>query len=177
MSVTAVRILLVLALQVFLFGLWYLLGIAADDLGGFGTVECLRIANLSCAPILIGVWWLTWRPVLPRGRRIGKWTALSAIPYLVAVAIAPWGAGHGIAVLDVLAYVTLPIASGIWLMATAWLFCARAPLSSAGFDLDRLACPSCGYSLVGLHEVRCPECGWRATIDQLFAHCAADPLA
>lgn len=29
-------------------------------------------------------------------------------------------------------------------------------------------CPECGYSLVGLRDLRCPECGARFTIDQLI---------
>jgi hypothetical protein len=29
-------------------------------------------------------------------------------------------------------------------------------------------CPKCGYSLVGLAELRCPECGERFTIDALI---------
>ncbi len=30
-------------------------------------------------------------------------------------------------------------------------------------------CPSCGYSMNGLHECTCPECGGRFTIDQLLS--------
>lgn len=30
-------------------------------------------------------------------------------------------------------------------------------------------CPSCGYSMVGLRECTCPECGKRFTVDELFA--------
>ena len=29
-------------------------------------------------------------------------------------------------------------------------------------------CPSCGYSLIGLTELRCPECGATFTIDELI---------
>ena len=29
-------------------------------------------------------------------------------------------------------------------------------------------CPSCGYSLIGLNELRCPECGETFTIDELI---------
>jgi len=31
-----------------------------------------------------------------------------------------------------------------------------------------VACPRCGYSMVGLHEARCPECGERFTLDDLI---------
>ncbi len=29
-------------------------------------------------------------------------------------------------------------------------------------------CPGCGYSMVGLHQSRCPECGNRYTLDELL---------
>jgi hypothetical protein len=35
-------------------------------------------------------------------------------------------------------------------------------------NLVRVHCPSCGYSLIGLSELRCPECGATFTIDQLI---------
>jgi DNA-directed RNA polymerase subunit RPC12/RpoP len=31
-----------------------------------------------------------------------------------------------------------------------------------------VACPECGYSLIGMTELRCPECGSTFTIDELF---------
>lgn len=37
-------------------------------------------------------------------------------------------------------------------------------------DEDRVNvhCPTCGYSLIGLRDLRCPECGDRFTIDELI---------
>jgi hypothetical protein len=32
-----------------------------------------------------------------------------------------------------------------------------------------VSCPVCGYSLAGLREARCPECGTHFTLDQLLA--------
>lgn len=32
---------------------------------------------------------------------------------------------------------------------------------------DLAKCPKCGYSLAGLQEVRCPECGWASTVDDI----------
>ena len=34
---------------------------------------------------------------------------------------------------------------------------------------DALFCPKCGYNMTGLYEARCPECGSRFTVDQLYA--------
>ena len=41
------------------------------------------------------------------------------------------------------------------------------PVIGADNQVD-VHCPSCGYSLVGLHQARCPECGWQTTLDELF---------
>lgn len=38
-----------------------------------------------------------------------------------------------------------------------------------GHDIHGVHCPACGYSLTGLREARCPECGAQYTIDQLVA--------
>ena len=37
-------------------------------------------------------------------------------------------------------------------------------------------CPKCGYSMVGLHESRCPECGTQYTIDELIRRQDYDAL-
>jgi rubrerythrin len=34
---------------------------------------------------------------------------------------------------------------------------------------SNVSCPSCGYNLTGLNEARCPECGAKFTLDELFA--------
>ena len=35
-------------------------------------------------------------------------------------------------------------------------------------DLVDVHCPACGYALIGLRELRCPECGMQFTIDELI---------
>jgi len=35
-------------------------------------------------------------------------------------------------------------------------------------DLVDVVCPQCGYSLIGLRELRCPECGLTFAIDELI---------
>lgn len=34
---------------------------------------------------------------------------------------------------------------------------------------DVVFCPTCGYNMTGLYEPRCPECGGRFTLNQLYA--------
>jgi hypothetical protein len=35
-------------------------------------------------------------------------------------------------------------------------------------DIVRVNCPECGYLLVGLRDLRCPECGTQFTLDELI---------
>lgn len=41
------------------------------------------------------------------------------------------------------------------------------PVIDADNQVD-VHCPNCGYSLIGLRDLRCPECGTRFTIDELI---------
>lgn len=43
----------------------------------------------------------------------------------------------------------------------------RQRLMDANEQLN-VHCPSCGYSLIGLRELRCPECGTQFTLDELI---------
>ncbi len=54
--------------------------------------------------------------------------------------------------------VWLPLAMG---------YMRRRPVTDAD-DIVRVNCPQCGYSLVGLRDLRCPECGARFTVDELI---------
>ncbi len=68
----------------------------------------------------------------------------------------------GVAVLVVLT-VALTAAVLVWFV---WSFGYRA-----GWRTARGApphCPRCGYSLVGLRQCRCPECGTEFSLDELW---------
>jgi hypothetical protein len=60
----------------------------------------------------------------------------------------------------------------LWLATTVY-FWRETPaqrarrISESG--RDNVACPTCGYNLTGLNEARCPECGAKFTLDELFA--------
>jgi uncharacterized membrane protein YraQ (UPF0718 family) len=60
----------------------------------------------------------------------------------------------------------------LWLAATVLLW-RETPTEradrvqrAAGF---LLSCPKCGYNMTGLYESRCPECGERYSLDQLYS--------
>ncbi len=60
----------------------------------------------------------------------------------------------------------------VWLPVTVLLWKETAAeraeriRRSAG---DVVFCPRCGYNMTGLYEPRCPECGTRFTLNQLYA--------
>ena len=175
MSPTAVRIIVALALTLFLIGLGFILTLGLGETG-LPDTWCLAIANVICALILVCGWWLTWRSALPAHGRYALRTTLSGLAVLICVGGVPF-LPTPIEALEVLPYTIALIAGGLWLVYTAWLYC-RAPDRdvSGGFDTARLCCPRCGYSLIGLREARCPECGWSTTLDELLRMCVADPL-
>jgi hypothetical protein len=57
----------------------------------------------------------------------------------------------------------------VWAPVVARLLVyGRPAFQEDGTTLD-VTCPKCGYSLVGLYEAHCPECGERFTLDRLLA--------
>ncbi len=181
MSPTAIRVLLALALVLVLTGLWFVVLFALNDLTNLPDPWTFACANATCTVLLIVVWWLVWRSVIPRGGWWGYSTAASAIVLVGVVAAVSVLAESFLPsgdVGDALVFSITPMACGFWMIFTAWTWRAKPVHDASAFDAERLTCIKCGYSLVGLHEARCPECGWRTTLDDLFRMtCAPDPLA
>ena len=82
------------------------------------------------------------------------------------VAVVPFG-GEEFAIFlgGILAIlVWLAVTVLVW-KETAWERAERVKRSAG----DVLFCPKCSYNMTGLYEGRCPECGTRYTLDQLYA--------
>ena len=137
--------------------------------------------------LFIAAYWIAlWHGVVRWDRRRVLWTAggtLLALLGGVAFALlcgalnpglpAPLAALFGGGV--------VPIA---WVLITVllWRETPRERFERlAGLGPGRsVSCPVCGYSLAGLREARCPECGTHFTLDQLLAaqsHAAPSPAA
>jgi len=69
---------------------------------------------------------------------------------------------------------------GLWIIGTAWLWKSKSQRSSfvTEYPDGTLSpkCLHCGYSLRGLTEVRCPECGWSGTIDAVLSAALVDDV-
>jgi len=59
-----------------------------------------------------------------------------------------------------------------WLISTVLIWRENAEERAsrvAGGDENAVTCPICGYNLTGLSEPRCPECGTKFTLNDLFS--------
>lgn len=141
-----------------------------------GTV--LSLAFLAAVAPFAAFWVLLWRSAV-------RWTAarvrgtLYFLGLLLPAMFGPWFGElyfeyPGGELPHAIANATPLFAFSLWLGGTAWLWretnaavVLRQALSSAPPPSPQ--CAACGYSLTGLREVRCPECGWTSTVDEVFA--------
>ncbi len=115
-----------------------------------------------------GYWLLLWyRSVRWDGGRVGLTLASTVAALVISVLAAPAlnaverGFGHfaGSALFPLL-----------WVVGTIFVWRESAAERRARLGShDALVCPQCGYNLTGLSEARCPECGTRYTLSDLYA--------
>jgi hypothetical protein len=119
----------------------------------------------------VGIWrgsvrWTGWRI------RLTALAGFASIVVGVTLGIAVssflrWGGDEELAI-----FLSGVLAMLAWLVCTVLLWRETAEeratrvRQAAG---DVLFCPKCGYNMTGLYEGRCPECGSRYTLDQLYA--------
>jgi len=124
----------------------------------------LALAGVLWIPMLIWFWSGTRfsRPLLPPAlHTMAVW--LITIP--TAVAIDLFIGGDDILIAAV-CFFAAAITVLIWLPAIQRYRLSRSILNEE--DLVNVNCPECGYSLIGLYELRCPECGTRFTLDEII---------
>jgi len=132
-------------------------------------------AGMTTLLFVIVYWPAVWRRTVRWTRRRVIWTIL-LIPASVGVA-----GTLSVGIDSTLGY--RPGGPLFWFLAgllipTFWLFGTtllwrdtreEQALRGQGISGVDVACPKCGYSMKGLYESRCPECGARFTLDQLVA--------
>jgi len=172
MTPGVVRLTIGFGLLPFLPGLFWIVAVATHHFLSMPEEMCMAIAYEACALVTVATWvgvWhrgVAWTPSRRRGT-----TALA-----VALLAVPWSTllPDGPELWEVVR-ATMPLMMlAAWFFSTALLWRSDAPaghIDRSAAALDRaIGCPGCGYSLRGLHEVRCPECGWHSTVDVLMAH-------
>ena len=135
--------------------------------------RALWSTNLVCGGLLVVGWILVWRPEV-------RWTParifLTPISWIIAAIPAGVVAAFILIAEPYYDEMAAVFAAMIWapcwigLTALVWRETKterRRSLKMQG--LSALVCPTCGYNLMGLGESKCPECGSRFTLDQLYA--------
>jgi hypothetical protein len=180
MTPHGVRLVIALALIPLLPGVFF---VCFFCMRGIDDLLRLFISYELCTAIALVVWLLLWRRTVYWTLSRSLATALLAFLFLLSP-LAVFGAPLATATVRGLTQVCLlsPLfAWAAWLAGTAWVW-RSANLqyaSSGGLPAAEAEprCPACYYSLRGLTQARCPECGWQGTIDAVVAVCLSDLVA
>lgn len=177
MSPEAVRMALSLALIPLLPGMFFVSMVVARELFGMSDEAASWIGYQFSAVTAVTLWIATWRKRVAWTRRKKVWTGILLLLMLAspaavfladAVAKSPYAFNQEVVATTLL---LLPLfALAAWFAGTARLWRetgAKLTDADAGSLENALRCPQCDYSLMGLRESRCPECGWTTTVDDL----------
>jgi hypothetical protein len=170
-----------MALIPFLPGLAWLAYVTEQQFWGANDPWTEWRALELCTVVLVGVWLLLWRSRVEWNARRRTCTVVLAVLTLASPASVFIPDGNTVvtgklaavwnAVRDMLPF----FAAALWLGGTAWSWRSTTAqvytrVQAAVASVEQLLlCPQCGYSLIGLHEVRCPECGWSTTVDDIVS--------
>jgi len=178
MNAQSVRLCIAWSLTFFLPGLFFVIWGGLKIFTSFANDVQTAICYEVCGLVAVLTWILLWRSRVPWNPKTATITLLLVTTVLIApsTVLAPSRPaslqGSGLMTLyEVFRYLTPLFAAGLWFAGTAWLWRSDridlpAGLASESDLSEFVRCGSCGYSLVGLREVRCPECGWQSTIDE-----------
>ncbi|MAE67839.1 MAG: hypothetical protein CMJ18_26595 [Phycisphaeraceae bacterium] len=142
--------------------------------GGFirNDLRALWATDVVCGAILVVTWFLVWRAEV-------SWTAGRIVMTSLSLIVAAIPAAAIVVAMQMLQPYSDEIAAvcgamiwaPCWMGATALVWRETRPERAERLKMQgigALACPTCGYSMMGLKEPRCPECGSRYTLDQLY---------
>ena len=168
MTALLARILLAIIMFPLALCLYVLATILLDDWFGLRFVKACTYSNVLITLLVILYWIALWYRSIPWSNKRTFLTLLLS----VACVVAGFVPGQLTQAKDVEVFVGGFVAILAWL-AFSVLIWRETPAEraerirrAAG---DVLFCPKCSYNMTGLYESRCPECGSKYTLDQLFA--------
>lgn len=178
MNQDSVRLMIAWSLAFLLPGLFFLVLAGLEVFTSLSEEFDYFLCYAICAIVAIVIWLALWRKhVAWKGKTILLTAALlllflssSTTVFFVADIYSGQSAGSR-QLLKTFFWTSPLLAAGLWFAGTAWLWRSDRIDLPAGLaseaDLSAFVrCGSCGYSLIGLREVRCPECGWQSTVDE-----------
>jgi hypothetical protein len=177
MSTNARRIVFGIGLIPFVSGVWLMLAITLAEFV-FTNIEwrAVMVAHAVGAALIVVAWTFAWWKEVVRSRRTVAWTIAAAATYVgLATAAAPLMHYDESSWYFIIWLAGPLMLTGVWFAATALLWTRGSAAAVAGpIDVNAaLRCSACGYSLIGLSEARCPECGRKQTLDELFSEIIA----
>ncbi|MCA9257395.1 MAG: hypothetical protein KDA33_17230 [Phycisphaerales bacterium] len=176
MTATAVRLLVGMSLIPILPALFFIGWVGLNDHFGLDDELAGAITIATCILVAVCLWIAIWRKAV-RWTRFRVWGTAILAAAMLPSAVSPYYSSANDA------YETIVMNSpllvwGMWFIGTAWLWRERGESDAAestGLAAASPTCPSCQYSLRGLAEAKCPECGWSGTLDAVFE--ASIPVA
>jgi uncharacterized paraquat-inducible protein A len=124
--------------------------------------------------VLVAVYWcLLWKSGVKWNSDRRIFTVLAAVVAVIVATVVALAVGSVVNVSSGFSvFVGGLLAVVLWLIGTVLIWretAAERAARLAGSSASNVACPSCGYNLTGLSESRCPECGSKFTLNELFA--------
>jgi hypothetical protein len=130
------------------------------------------LAGLGAIGVVLPGWLLIWWRAV-RWTRYRVLGTVGAFAFADAAAVGVYGSIGGWTFLDPGGLVLGAIAwAGAWFAGTALVWretAAERAARTVSSDSGGPVCLQCGYSMKGLSEARCPECGRQYTLDELLA--------
>jgi hypothetical protein len=169
------RLLSQILLAVLMFPLGFIVYIAVyamvgHYLGWSSQIQANVIAGFVTWALAGLCWFWTWRPTIVWNKRRMRRTLVAvAVALLAGIVIGGMGWTVDQDLGAMLGSAAAPLA---WLAASvvAWRETDEERAKRLGkLSAEDIVCPTCGYSLTGLTEARCPECGTQYTLSELLA--------
>ncbi len=170
MTPNLTRVMLSLALLILSVFTW--LGVVVLTYRSNSSNAAFLAADLATAGFVALGWLAIWRRAVSWMRARVIWTSVVLILAVLAAMGAYGAVCAAVRETDVALVMAVLTWGAAWIAGTAIIWretAAERAARGANGEPGGPMCLNCGYSMKGLHEARCPECGRQYTLDELLA--------